>query len=596
MRTQPGAVHGTARGLGRDGRPGAAGRLLGERRGGDLMLTSRTRPSESRTWPAPALGEANRNGASSMLIRLPDLVARSARGNPDAPALTARSTTVAYADLHERTELAAAGLRDLGLEDGDRVAVFLDKRIETVVALLGCSRAGGVFVPVNPVLRPRQVRHIVDDCAVRILVTSSDRLRALRADLGACRSLSHVLVLGDLPVKAEDTPYRVLPWAGVAERPSQAQCPPTAGVDTDVAAILYTSGSTGSPKGVVLSHRNLLVGAESVSTYLGNTAEDRILAVLPLSFDAGLSQLTTGFCVGAHVVLADYLLPGDIVRLCAENHITGLVGVPPLWIQLAAQTWPSEAVAGMRYFANTGGRLPRVTLQRLRAIFPDAAPYLMYGLTEAFRSTYLDPREVDRRPDSIGQAIPNAEILVVREDGGLCGPGEPGELVHRGPLVALGYWNDAERTAERFRPAPSCPGELCRPDVAVWSGDVVVRDEEGFLYFVGRRDDMIKTSGYRVSPQEIEEVAYETGLVQDAVALGLDDETLGHRIVLVVTPCDPAGFDPAALTVRLRQVLPAYMVPAEVLVRGVLPRSPNGKFDRALLRHELVASQPQEAA
>jgi acyl-CoA synthetase (AMP-forming)/AMP-acid ligase II len=220
----------------------------------------------------------------------------------------------------------------------------------------------------------------------------------------------------------------------------------------------------------------------------------------------------------------------------------------------------------------------------------------MYGLTEAFRSTYLDPREVDRRPDSIGKAIPNAEILVAQEDGTLCGPGEPGELVHRGPLVALGYWNDPERTAERFRPPPNRQAELCTPELAVWSGDVVVNDEEGFLYFVGRRDDMIKTSGYRVSPVEIEEVAYETGLVNDAVALGLDDEALGHRIVLVVTPFDPAGFDPAAVTARLRQELPRYMVPAEVVVRTALPRSPNGKFDRALLRQELTAARPPEPA
>ncbi|MET7998045.1 acyl-CoA ligase (AMP-forming), exosortase A system-associated [Amycolatopsis sp. NPDC005232] len=530
-----------------------------------------------------------------MIMRLPDLVARCAQRAPRAPALTSRTTTISYADLHERTERAAAGLRDLGLDDGERVAVFLDKRIDTVVALLACSQAGGVFIPVNPVLRARQVRHVLDDCAARVVVTSTDRLRALRAELSACKSLSHVLVLGGSPGEDKEAPYRMHVWPEVAERATQAVCP-TGGVDTDVAAILYTSGSTGAPKGVVLSHRNLVVGAESVSTYLNNTAEDRILAVLPLSFDAGLSQLTTGFYVGAHVVLADYLLPGDVVRLCAEHRISGMVGVPPLWIQLAAQTWPSEAVAGMRYFANTGGRLPRVTLQRLRAIFPTAEPYLMYGLTEAFRSTYLDPREVDRRPDSIGQAIPNAEILVVREDGGLCGPGEPGELVHRGPLVALGYWNDAQRTAERFRPPPNRPVELCTPELAVWSGDVVVRDEEGFLYFVGRRDDMIKTSGYRVSPQEIEEVAYETGLVHDAVALGLEDEALGHRVVLVVAPRDPAGFDPAAVTARLRQELPGYMVPAEVMVRSALPRSPNGKFDRAALRHELAASRPQEPA
>ncbi|MEV0074407.1 MULTISPECIES: acyl-CoA ligase (AMP-forming), exosortase A system-associated [unclassified Amycolatopsis] len=531
-----------------------------------------------------------------MIMRLPDLVARSAQRAPGAPALTARTTTISYADLSERTERAAAGLRDLGFDDGERVAVFLDKRIETVVALFACSRAGGVFIPVNPVLRGRQVRHILDDCAARVVVTSTDRLRALRDELAACKSLAHVLVLGDSPGEDKEAPYRIHAWSEVAERATQEVCPPAGGVDTDMAAILYTSGSTGAPKGVVLSHRNLLVGAESVSTYLNNTADDRILAVLPLSFDAGLSQLTTGFYVGANVVLADYLLPGDVVRLCAEHRISGMVGVPPLWIQLAAQTWPSEAVDGMRYFANTGGRLPRVTLQRLRAIFPAAAPYLMYGLTEAFRSTYLDPREVDRRPDSIGKAIPNAEILVVREDGGLCGPGEPGELVHRGPLVTLGYWNDAQRTAERFRPPPNRPVELCTPELAVWSGDVVVRDEEGFLYFVGRRDDMIKTSGYRVSPQEIEEVAYETGLVHDAVAIGIEDEALGHRVVLVVTPRDPAGFDPAAVTARLRQELPGYMVPAEVMVRSALPQSPNGKFDRAVLRHELAAARPQEPA
>ena len=315
-----------------------------------------------------------------MLIRLPDLVARSAQRNPGAPALTARTTTISYIDLHERMELAAAGLRDLGLEDGERVAVLLDKRIETIVALLACSRAGGVFVPVNPVLRARQVRHILDDCAVRVLVTSTDRLRALRAELAVCKSLSHVLVLGDSLVEDDEAPYRVFPWSECAERASQAACPPTGGVDTDMAAILYTSGSTGAPKGVVLSHRNFVVGAESVSLYLNNTAEDRILAVLPLSFDAGLSQLTTGFCVGAQVVLADYLLPGDVVRLCAEHRITGLTGVPPLWIQLAAQTWPSGAVAGVRYFASTGGRTaryPATTASDLpdRGAIPDVRPH-----------------------------------------------------------------------------------------------------------------------------------------------------------------------------------------------------------------------------
>jgi acyl-CoA synthetase (AMP-forming)/AMP-acid ligase II len=234
--------------------------------------------------------------------------------------------------------------------------------------------------------------------------------------------------------------------------------------------------------------------------------------------------------------------------------------------------------------------MPRPTLERLRAIFPDAAPYLMYGLTEAFRSTYLDPAEVDRRPDSIGKAIPNAEVLVVREDGTLCGPHEEGELVHRGALVSLGYWNDPERTAERFKPAPGQPAGVPNPELAVWSGDVVVRDEEGFLYFVGRRDEMIKTSGYRVSPTEIEEAAYESGLVGDAVALGVEDARLGQRVVLVVSPADGDEVDVDAVLAHMRRALPRYMVPAEVIVRPSLPRSPNGKFDRARLQREVAGS------
>ena len=233
--------------------------------------------------------------------------------------------------------------------------------------------------------------------------------------------------------------------------------------------------------------------------------------------------------------------------------------------------------------------MPKSTLDRLRAIFPQAKPYLMYGLTEAFRSTYLDPAEVDRRPDSIGKAIPNAEILVVREDGSLCDPGEQGELVHRGALVAMGYWNDPERTAERFRPVPSRDGAICTTETAVFSGDLVRRDEEGFLYFVSRKDEMIKTSGYRVSPTEIEEVVYGTGLVGDAVALGVDDERLGTAHRARRQPGERPRSTPRSCSESLRRELPLYMVPKHVVVRPSLPRSPNNKFDRNLLRQELAA-------
>ena len=231
--------------------------------------------------------------------------------------------------------------------------------------------------------------------------------------------------------------------------------------------------------------------------------------------------------------------------------------------------------------------MPRVTLEKLRGMFARASPYLMYGLTESFRSTYLDPAEVDRRPESIGKAIPNAEILVLRPDGTECGPGEEGELVHRGALVGLGYWNDPVRTAERYKLVRR-PGEEWRtPEMAVWSGDTVVADEEGFFFFVGRRDEMIKTSGYRVSPTEVEEASYSTGLVRDSVAFGVEDFALGQRIVLVATPTGEE-FDQDALTTALRQVLPWYMVPSEIQVRSELPRSPNGKFDRNLIKAEVT--------
>ena len=355
-----------------------------------------------------------------------------------------------------------------------------------------------------------------------------------------------------------------------------------------MAMILYTSGSTGSPKGVVLSHRNVVVGAQSVSAYLENCANDVILAALPLSFDAGFSQLTTAFQAGARVVLLNYFLPQDAVRLCAAEAVTGITAVPPLWAQLAQVEWPAAASHGMRYFANTGGRMPRSLLARLRGLMPGARPFLMYGLTEAFRSTYLDPSEIDRRPESIGKAIPNAEILVVRPDGSPCLAGEEGELVHRGSLVAMGYWNDPLRTAERFRPCPGRPSELPMQEMAVWSGDIVRMDEEGFLYFAGRSDDLIKTSGYRVSPTEVEEVLYASQLVAESVALGVPHPTLGQAIVAAVVPIDGARFDGEALLLYCNAELPRFMVPNSILVRDALPRTPNGKIDRKRLADELA--------
>ena len=516
---------------------------------------------------------------------LHDLISISAERTPQALALTYGQRQWRYDELQAAVVAFSHGVVGLGLRRTERVAVYLEKRHEMVVACFGSAAAGMVMVPLNPLLKPEQVRYILQDCGVRVLVTSPDRLTLLAPELAQCPDLRHVVLTEDGD-KALACTVPITVWADLLAAPARLS---HRVIDTDVLAILYTSGSTGRPKGVVLSHRNMVAGAKSVAGYLGNQGTDTLLAALPLSFDAGFSQLTTAFYVGARVVLLNYLLPRDVLKAMEREGVTGLTAVPPLYIQLSTLEWPAVINQKLRYFANTGGHMPRETLQLLRANVPAARPFLMYGLTEAFRSTYLPPEEVDRRPDSIGKAIPNAEILVLRPDGTECDPGEPGELVHRGALVGQGYWGDADKTAERYKPLPAGVGGrehgLQVPELAVFSGDTVRRDKEGFLYFIGRQDEMMKTSGYRVSPTEVEEVLYATKLVGECVAFGVDHPTLGQAIQIVATaPDGSANVAVDNLLKACRQRMPAYMVPADVeALAGPLPRNPNGKIDRKLL-------------
>jgi acyl-CoA ligase (AMP-forming) (exosortase A-associated) len=518
---------------------------------------------------------------------LHDLPLLAAERTPDAVALHDGERTLDYAGLAQQVRAFAGALAAFGIGRGDRVGIYLDKRLETVIASFGAPAHGAVFVPINPLLKPEQVGYILRDCNVRVLVTSSERHATLEATLAECPDLRHVVLVNAAVPAASGT--RVLHrWNDVLQAGTGA---PHRVIDADVTGILYTSGSTGKPKGVVLSHRNMVAGAKSVASYLGNRADDVLLAALPLSFDAGFSQLTTAFHAGARVVLLNYLLPKDVVNAVAQHGVTGLTAVPPLWIQLTQVRWQAGAGATLRYFANTGGRMPFETLKALRDLLPQARPFLMYGLTEAFRATFLPPEEVERRPDSIGKAIPNAEILVLRPDGSECDPGEPGELVQRGALVAQGYWNDAGKTAERFRPLPGRAPGLMLPELAVFSGDTVRRDEDGFLYFVGRRDEMIKSSGYRISPSEVEEVLYATQLVGECAAFGIPHPTVGEVVAVVVTARD-AAFDVARLQALCRERLPAYMVPARIELRsGPLPRNANGKIDRKAIAAELNAAE-----
>jgi acyl-CoA ligase (AMP-forming) (exosortase A-associated) len=484
------------------------------------------------------------------------------RGARHAPALVTREGLVDYEGLERIVGSLAAALQRRGLAPGERVASWLPKNRMTSLLPLACARAGLVHVPVNPLLKRAQVAHILADSGASLLISGAARLATLAAADLPC------------PVVAEEEGARMLD--------AEERLPPSNADPDSLAALLYTSGSTGPPKGVMLSHANLWLGAVAVAHYLHIVPADRVLGVLPLAFDYGQNQLLSTWAGGGCVFPLDYLSARDVVRAVEGQDITTLAGVPPLWVQLVEAPWPARAAYALRRLTNSGGRLPASIVRRMRELFPAAEIHLMYGLTEAFRSTALDPALLDGHPDSMGSAIPFAEVMTSRADGSLCEPGEEGELVHAGPLVARGYWNDPERTAERFRPAP--PASRLG-GTAVWSGDRVRQDERGLFYFVGRDDAMIKTSGNRVSPTDVEEAAVASGAAVEAVALGYPDVRVGEAIALVVRGEGPEE----ALRTFLRQELPNFMQPSAILWREELPRGPNGKIDREALKRDLVA-------
>jgi len=482
------------------------------------------------------------------------------QGRDGDPALVMRKQTLSWKDLKSRVAALAGWLADLIPEKGARVAAWAGKGELTCLMPLAAARAGLVYVPVNPLLKRAQVRHIIADCGASLLIANKGRLAALsEGDTGPdCRVFEELEALQ-------------------LAQESGLNLPPSSHDPNDLAAILYTSGSTGRPKGVTLTHANLWLGAVSVAHYLDVAPDDVVLGVLPLSFDYGQNQLLSSWYAGASVVPLDYLTARDVTKACARHQVTTLAAVPPLWVQLVDQEWPIEAVSSMRRLTNSGGALTVELVRALRSILPKAKVFPMYGLTEAFRSTYLSPELVDTHPTSIGTAIPFAEILVVDELGKVC---EEGELVHCGPLVAQGYWNDPERTAERFKPAPSASQY---GGMAVWSGDQVRRDDDGLLHFVGRKDSMIKSAGNRISPQEIEEVVIATKQASEAIAIGVPDARLGHAIHLIVR----GNGDEDGLRERLREELPNFMQPAQIHWVDAMPLNPNGKIDRSRLAREV---------
>ena len=485
-----------------------------------------------------------------------EMLASTAGSMGEAMAVTEGGSSVTYAALAARAGATAQVVSDI-VAPGERVAIFLRRGADAIAAYFGVLAAGAVAVIVNESLRPRQIEHVTKHADVSVVLTSADMLPRL----------PH---LSDEHVRLLD----------LADIPSCGDFTPVFRVGADVAQIVYTSGSTGMPKGVTISHANLWAGMTSVVSYLKISSADRIASLLPLSFDYGLNQVLCCAGTGAALVVERAVLPPRIVETLAREEVTVLPAVPPLWLQLlGVARFQAKALPHLRLMTNTGGHLPTEAVRRLRAYQPQADLVLMYGLTEAFRSTYLRPEAVDTKPSSIGRAIPGAEILVLDDDLRPCSPGQVGQLVHRGPTVALGYWNDPDATAERFRPNPLRPQGAPDAERVAFSGDMAYRDEDGDLVFVGRADTMIKTLGYRVSPDEVTDVIYASSEVLEAVVVSEPDEERGSRIVAYVVLSDRG--DAERLASFCARELPRYMQPSRIELRSELPRTASGKHDPA---------------
>ena len=510
------------------------------------------------------------------------LLEDSAARLPDKLAIKDKHRSVTFAELHDQAARLKAYLLAQGLGREQRVGILLDRTVEQAMCIFGVSMAGCAFVVINPVLKKNQVEHIINDCDVELLISTSAHL----AKHGLSRPERVLLMDGPEDVKPEDAPGDAC-WPLVSPALPTDVADPRPIIADDLANIIYTSGSTGMPKGVVIPHRVIVEGAQIVSSYLQITEQDKLVGVLPFNFDYGLNQLTSSMLRGCSMVLHDFFLPRDLVKLLRQEQITGFAGLRPIWLSMFTSRFklkePNEqGFPHLRYLTNTGGKVPVDVIGQMRQFFPGAQIFLMYGLTEAFRSTFLPPDQVEARPTSMGKAIPNVEIMVVDEQGHEVGPGEEGELVHRGALVTRGYWNDPEKTAKVFRKSPSLGGQPHLGEVAVFSGDRVKKDDEGYLYFVSRGDQMIKAAGFRISPQEIEEALLRISGASNTVVFGqeMDDD----RDTLIVAVLETGGQkldDVKAIRRRCRQELPGHMVPDEIHYEARFAQTASGKVDRA---------------
>jgi long-chain acyl-CoA synthetase len=519
----------------------------------------------------------------------------SARKYPQKVALIHKGQRWTYEGINQKANQVANLLRTKGIQRGDRVAIFLDNSIEAVVSLFGVLKADAVFLMLSPLLKAGKLGYILNNCQAKALITHTEKHNITSGIFGSVSSLEFVLFVGNKEkIPRMDGPKSIF-WGEIdainspcasplaphgSLTPCASRFTPYGNIDLDLATIIYTSGSTGNPKGVMLTHHNMISAATSITTYLENIPEDIIIDVLPLSFDYGLYQVLMAFKFGGTVVLEkSFAYPYDVIKQMVRERVTGFPGVPTVFaILLQMEDLKKYDLDSLRYITNTAASLPVEHIQRLRKSFPQARLYSMYGLTECKRVSYLPPEELDRRPGSVGRGMPNEEVWIVDENGNRVGPGIVGELVVRGSNVMRGYWGDVETTERVLKPGV-LPGEK-----VLYTGDLFKMDEEGFLYFVGRKDDMIKTRGERVSPKEVENAIYSVEGVVEVAVIPVPDDILGQAIKAYIVTRNRYHLTRKDILRHCKKELEEFAIPKYIEFRESLPKTSSGKIDKLSLR------------
>ncbi len=521
---------------------------------------------------------------------LHEYLRQSARKHPEKPAIISGEERWTYGSIDQHSDRLANALSGMGVERHDRVVVFLDNSPESVISLYGILKAGATFVILNGTMKAKKLGYILRDSGAAALIAHVDKKEIVREAVSEVPAEFPLIWIGNKARIPSPLQSRSFEWNALTDKGSGYPALPGKGVngryiDQDLAALIYTSGSTGEPKGVMSTHHNMVSAARSIIEYIENRPDDIIVDVLPLSFDYGLYQVIMSMMFGGTVVFESFLFPVKVLKCIEREKVTGFPLVPTIAAFILKQQNLSEYDLGsLRYMTNTGAALPVEHIRQLNSRFPNVRLFSMFGLTECKRTCFLPPEELDKRPGSVGKAIPNCETFVVDENGKEVAPGEVGELIIRGSNVMRGYWNAPELTAKAYRPG-WFPGEKF-----LYSGDYFKTDEEGFLYFLGRKDDMIKTKGERVSPKEIENVLCDLKGVSEAAVIGVPDEVLGQAVKAFIVRNSDGSITEKDVLKHCSRNLEPFMMPKYIVFLDSLPKSAHGKIDKSALKEKYPAN------